>query len=240
MRRFKISDQTSRPSFCLVLGLVVFAGDAFPVCRVPQPRTVCAEYINSQVVVIAKLLSIREVGDNDGHFYSLATVTSLRGQVDSSFQVWEENSSGRATFDWKKGVEYLLFTSFSKQDRAWVIDGCGNSGPLSRSSAVLAAIKSMNLSAPYGEVEGMASTDSWTTALSDVTIRAVEDGKTFSAKTGQDGRFKIQLPVGHYQMTAIRAGWLLEPVPFSYENPSDLRLTGGACAQVQFSGTQKR
>jgi hypothetical protein len=206
MRCYKLSNQKSRRSFCLLLGLVIFAGDASSVWQVPQPRLVCAEYGNSQVVVIAKLLSTREIGDSDGHFHSLATTTRLRGQIDSSFQVWEENSSGRATFDWKKGAEYLLFTSFSKQDRAWVIDGCGNSGPLSRSRTVLAAIKSMNPAATDGEVEGMTSTDSWTTALPVVTIRAVANGKTFSTKMGPDGRFKIRLPVGRYRMTATRAG----------------------------------
>jgi hypothetical protein len=175
-------------------------------CQVPQPRLVCAEYTNSQAVVIAKLMRIREMGDGDGYFYSLATRNVLRGRTDPTFQVWEENSSGRATFDWKPGTDYLLFMSYSKQDRAWGIDGCGNSGPLSQSASVLAAINSAKANASDGLVDGMVSTDSWTTGIVDVTVRGVWNGMTFTARTNQAGRFQMRLPPGRYRLEAAVSG----------------------------------
>jgi hypothetical protein len=74
----------------------------------------------------------------------------------------------------------------------------------------------------------------------DVTITAIGNGMTFAAKSEQDGRFKIRLPSGRYRMQAMRSGWSFAPEPFSYENPADLTLTGGGCAQVQFSGIQNK
>lgn len=224
----------------LAAGLSVFASDAWSVCQVPQPRVACAEYANSQAVVIAKLVSIREVvhdDDIDGRVYTLAVSRRLKGQTEPNFQVWEENSSGRATFEWRTGIDYLLFAAYSNGDHAWVIDGCGNSGPLSLSAPALAAIESMKASAAEGVVEGMASTDSWRTGVRDVTIRAIGNGATFTTRTDQDGRFRIELPVGRYKMDAIRSGWSFAPIAFSYENPSDLTVTRGGCAQVQFGGT---
>jgi uncharacterized protein with HEPN domain len=228
-------------SLCrLAAALAFLAADASSVCQVPQPRLVCAEYANSQAVVTAKLVAIREVGDTDGHFYTLVSRARLRGQVGPTFDVWEENSSGRATFSWNVGAEYLLFTSYSNKDRGWVIDGCGNSGPLDRSTSVLASIKAINTSAADGVLEGMASTDSWTNGVSDVTIKAAGNGTTFTAKTNRDGRFTVRLPAGRYKISAIHNGWSFLPTPFSYENPADLNLARGGCAQVHFSGIQNK
>ena len=209
------------------------------VCPVPQPRLACAEYANSQAVIIAKLTSIREVThDNDigGHLYSLAARSILRGRMDPAFQVWEENSSGRATFDWIRGVDYLLFLSYSKLNGAWVIDGCGNSGPVIRSASVLSAIKAVKANAGDAAVEGLVSTDSWTTGVPDVTVRAIGNGTTIAVKTDQAGRFQMRLPAGRYKLAAVRTGWSFEPGLLSYENPTDLRITAGGCAQVHFSG----
>ncbi len=226
----------------LVTGLATFAPDALALCQVPRPRLVCAEYSNSQAVVIAKLSGVREVVDKDGfdgHVYTLETSTRLRGQIDNSFPVWEENSSGRATFGWAVGTTYLLFLSYDEPAHAWTLDGCGNSGRLDRSETTLAAIKSVQ-SSKIALVEGMASTSTGTTGIPAVTIRATGNGKTFSAKTDQNGRFQIQLPSGHYKLEAARPGRSFEPDPFSYEDPEDLKVTAGSCAQVQFIDAQKQ
>jgi hypothetical protein len=222
-------------------GFLIFTVDARPVCRVPQPRLLCAEDANSQVVVIAKLDSIREVvrdGSVEGHFYSFAARTRLHGKIDSAFQVWEEHSSGRSSFAWTKGVDYLLFASYSSRDRAWVIDGCGNSGPVDLSEPTLPIDRSVK-PGKDGIVSGMASTEAWTTGVPDVTITAVGRGKTFTARTNPAGRFEMLLPAGRYRMEASLSGWSFAPTLLSYENPADLVLTRRGCAQVHFSGSQK-
>jgi len=57
-----------------------------------------------------------------------------------TFRVYEGNDSGRASFDWKIGKGYLLFLFKSHENamaNAWALDGCGNSGPTSKSASVL-------------------------------------------------------------------------------------------------------
>jgi hypothetical protein len=232
----------ARTAALVLAALVTPSGSA--VCQVPQPRIVCAEYANSRAVIIATLRASRYAvidSDIDGHLYSFAVKKLLRGDPGSTFEVWEENSSGRATFDWKIGAEYVLFLAenVNQPTRASVIDGCGNSGPVSQSGNVLAQIKSIESRSPLGVVYGMVSTDSWTTGLSDVFVKAIGNGQTFSTKTDQTGRFMLRLPTGQYTLNAARPGWSFRPDPFGYESPQNLTVGSGYCAQVQFSSAGK-
>jgi len=86
----------------------------------------------------------------------------------------------------------------------------------------------------------MASTDSWTTGVPDVAITAIGNGVTFAAKTDSGGRFQIHLPAGRYQIAAALPGWSFEATPFSYENPGNLMLAAGGCAQVHLRGVESK
>jgi hypothetical protein len=190
------------------------------------------------VVAIAKLQSVRTVysdTDPDVNLYTLVTRDVLRGDIGSTFRVWEENSSGRAAFRWTKGTDYLLFLKYFERARAWVIDGCGNSGPVSRSAAVLSAIRSMQTKTPDGLVQGVVSTDSWTTGVPGVAVEAAGNGLTFRAKTDRNGRFEFRLPTGTYTLKAVRQDRVFKTLFYSYENPEKLNITPGYCAQIQFS-----
>jgi hypothetical protein len=43
------------------------------------------------------------------NIYYMHSLQVLRGDIDSNFEIYEGNDSGRAGFDWKKGHAYLLF-----------------------------------------------------------------------------------------------------------------------------------
>jgi Carboxypeptidase regulatory-like domain len=228
----------------LASGLAVLAALSWSYCRVPQPRLVCAEYAHSQAVVIAKLTAVRRAVDKndpdgiDGHFYTLVAREVLRGKIGPTFQVWEENSSGRAPFDWKKGEDYVLFLNYYEQDQAWGLDGCGNSGPLSRKASVVAAIKASRAATGDALVDGMVSAGSGPNGVPDVTVRAI--GTAFTSQTDEEGRFQMRLPPGRYRLQAFRAGWSFATQDITYEDPSDLRLSAGSCAQVQFNGHERK
>src|SRR5262249_45044028 len=120
----------------LAILLLFCTPSAKGMCQVPQPRLVCAEYFASKVVVeatLTRIKTIREESDPEGaiaHEYRLETKQKFRGHIGPVFKVYESNDSGRAGFDWKTGQEYLLFLFYTRSDKAWVLDGCGNSGPL--------------------------------------------------------------------------------------------------------------
>ena len=85
----------------LLVGLL--GSQTFALCRVPQPRRVCAEYFHSKGVVLARLDGVTPVkdsfGDLAGAYFSMTVERGLRGQVPRLFRIYESNDSGRATFD---------------------------------------------------------------------------------------------------------------------------------------------
>jgi carboxypeptidase family protein len=227
-------------SYLAVGTLAVSTLDAL--CSVPQPRSLCAEYFHSDAVVTASVANIRVVGDSEGHFYSMLTGNTLRGTVPPRFRIWEENSSGRATFNWKPGRTYLLFMRYSGDVRAWNMDGCGNSGPLPQHSGVLKRLRSIPTRPGDALVEGLASLrETSIDPIPNVTITATtrRNGKVFRTATGPNGRFRLRLPPGVYRLKATGHGFdFSKPELLSYEDPRRLNLTAGSCAQVQFTADQ--
>jgi hypothetical protein len=99
----------------LVIGCLGSMPLARAVCSQPQPRSVCAEYSASKLVVEATLLRIDNVlYKNDpesvtGSYYTLRIDRVFRGTAGQTVRIYEENASGRASFDWKVGRKYVLF-----------------------------------------------------------------------------------------------------------------------------------
>jgi hypothetical protein len=182
----------------LVLSVVLFlsACPAMAVCNVPQPRLVCAQYYASSVVVEATLTKITTIGDDAAFDYQLHANRLIRGQMAGNFRVYEENSSGRATFEWKPGRVYLLFLFYSSPDRAWELDGCGNSGPVNAATAVLQQIETIQMSRGGGVIHGNIRTSSPSVAVSGVTVDARGLGGVYRIATGENGTFEILVPVG--------------------------------------------
>jgi hypothetical protein len=215
---------------------------AWCVCQVPRPRLVCAEYSQSEAVVIAKLISVTSDSKKYPSYfiYRLIVVKRLRGQAPQTFDLYEGNDSGRATFDWNQNGKYLLFleqgSSVSHGD--WIVDGCGNSAPLANASTTLQQIQHMSSVSMRGTISGMVGTDSWTTGLPGVTIRVSGNHRTFETETNANGRFSQVVPVGTYTITAKKNGESVAAEPFSYENPAHAVIAPGGCAQVQFTDSQ--
>jgi hypothetical protein len=221
-------------SIGLVLILTRVAG---AVCNVPQPRLLCAEYFKSQAVVIAKLIRVRHAipkDEQDWFIYTLRTQRVFRGGTDSVFRVYEENSSARAGFDWRVGRPYLLFLDFDKTEKAWELDGCGNSGPVRRAAALLKVIETM-LANPGdgGVIRGSVNLDR-------VLVVAYGKQNSFKAFSNNDGDFKISVPAGDYTVRAFLPGWSFSEADFSYENPEKIHIENGGCAQLQFGSIRKR
>ena len=215
--------------------ILVFAANLFGLCQVPQPRRVCAEYFNSNAVVIARLDHIRHVvpkNEQDYYLYRLVTTKILRGKVASVFTIWEENSSGRASFDWKRGASYLLFVDPRQDSKDFVIDGCGNSVPMPAVKTLdqIAALKGKKDTLIQAGVGGEA--DAWSGPP--VTIVAQRaDGKRFKAITNAEGRVQFRVPAGNYRVFPLpEKDFGVEM--FSYDDPRHVVGVDGSCVQVQF------
>lgn len=219
-----------------------FSSSAWCVCQVPRPRLVCAEYSQSKAVVIAKLIGVTsDSKEYPSYFvYKFAVVKRLRGRVPYSFELYEGNDSGRASFNWRLNKQYLLFLIQADPSThyQWTIDGCGNSAPLSDAGATLRQIAHISSTDQDGVITGFVSTDSWTTGVPGATLAISGDRRTFETKTDANGRFSKVVPVGTYSITATKNGKPIPIEPFTYENPAHVVIAPGGCAQVQFSGSR--
>jgi hypothetical protein len=215
----------------------LFAAPAMPFCLAPQPRLVCAEYFNSAFVVTATLTKATTIPENASapvaRIYTLRVNRILRGKPQVVVQVFEENSSGRAGFAWVLGQEYLLFLSYSENDHTlWELDGCGNSGPITRAATALSVIGAIQTARGSSTIQGVVGGYGGP-LLSGMHIEARGQAGRFAAITDDKGEFQMRVALGQYSVNVIEAGRYFDRFDLGY---SDIEkpLEPGGCAQIQF------
>jgi hypothetical protein len=206
-------------------------------CFQPQPRLVCAEYFDSKIIVEATLVHIGGVRDPDSpaaylfYDYTLQVSKTLLGNSDVTIHIYEGNDSGRASFRWVKGRKFLLFLQYDSGVKAWVLDGCGNSGPLRKAGKALAQITAVQTKQGGGWIQGELNDQS-------EGIKIVAEGSPgiFSTESGKQGIFKIKVPTGQYKLRAVDPEGVFKytKAELSYEDPENIHIAPGSCAQVEF------
>jgi hypothetical protein len=222
----------------VIVLLTLVSGPAGARCNNPRPRLVCAEYFQSKAVVIAKLDGVTPVKDDyddlTGTYYSMTVEQSLRGQVARTFRVYEANDSGRAKFDWETGGSYVLFLRQRSQNGSWMIDSCGNSGPSNSKQSALDQIDMLDHNSNRARIQGAVGGVSFAFPLAGVQVEASGPGGVSTTETDAIGKFDMRVPPGKYQVRALSQGKTFVAEEFTYENPDNLVLESGGCAQVQF------
>jgi hypothetical protein len=220
----------------VLITTVVSSLQVAAVCLQPLPRLVCAEYFRSKAVVVANLAGLTKVkdsyGDVTGTYYSMTVERNLRGDVPRLFRIYEANDSGRADFIWEIGESYLLLLLEQPSDQGWVIDGCGNSGPLEFRGKAIQQIDAISPTSTDAKIQGAVGgrSSSFPLAGVQVEVRGSEGVKT--AQTGRDGTFEMQVTPGKYEVRALSTGKTFVPDELSYDDPGNLALQNGGCAQV--------
>ncbi len=225
-----------------IAGLFVPSANAF--CWVPQPQLVCAEYFASQLVVEATLTKISPIYDKRGDeaassfIYTLRVNRALRGEYQGSLRVLELNDSGRATFDWTSHRDYLLFLNYSANDKAWSLDGCGNSGPMSKAKAALAAIDAIEAATGGGVIHGIVSGEAAqdpSQGIAGIHIKIHGVNGNYTAITNAKGAFNVKVPAGEYRVRVVDSTRTFKKYFISYEDPDKVRIEPGGCVQIQFA-----
>jgi len=218
------------------LMLFLLVSSAASICMKPQPRLVCAEFFREQAVVIARLVRVRHVAVDptrddatDHYFYTMQTDRVLRGSMGGTFRVYEEMGTTAALFEWKPGERYLLFISYSRDLHGWVLDECGNSGPLRESAEALKTIDGIKTAKDGGVISG----ETW--PGTGVTIVVKGTGGKFQTRSDSENKFQVRVPAGVYTVRAALQGARFVAEPLSYEKPHGLRVANGGCAQIMFT-----
>jgi hypothetical protein len=200
---------------------------------------VCAEYFRSQLVVKATLVQTKTLHDKDdpdgisAYVYTVQVNQVIRGSAKGRLQVYEGNDSGRATFDWVPNREYLLFLFYEPNQKAWALDGCGNSGPLNAAATALSAIDAIKTSRS-STIRGVVSEQALSTPIAGVHVEAQGDKLRFTAVTNERGEFQFDVPPGRYSVSAVETGRLFGEADISYRDLDD-PIEPGGCAQVQLA-----
>lgn len=219
----------------MTLDLLGISKAAVAFCDMPQPRLVRAEYSQSDAVVTARLVKSQHVSPNDDqdyHLYTFKVEKLLHGSIPEEFVLWDENSSGRLTFDLLQGHKYLLFVNHWAQKGWWTADGCGNSGEVSKVAKALSEIQRMSAlrdALITGQVELAAPS-----AHAKVVAVRESDGKQFETQTRNDGRFALTVPSGKYAVKVTAGEKEFVTSWLSYEHAESVNLERGGCAQIQF------
>jgi hypothetical protein len=194
-----------------------------------------AEYSQSEAVVIAHLVRSRHITPKDDQDYRLYTFQAekiLRGSIPSQFVLWDENSSGRLSFDVLRGRKYLLFVDHWAERGWWTADGCGNSGEVSKVAKALREIQrttALRDALITGTVEAGIPV-----AHAKVLALRKNDGKQFETQTSDHGTFALTVPSGEYSVKVNARGKTFVTSWLSYENAESVKLESRGCAQIQF------
>jgi hypothetical protein len=163
----------------------------------------------------------------------------LRGTISSTFEVFEPNDSGRATFDWIRGKKYVLFLFYSPLEKSWKLDGCGNSGLLTGNSPVRAEVEALRHAHGPGMIQGLASRQELDKPVAGVHIEAKGAAAVYRAVTSETVTFRIQVPPGDYSVAAIDNRWLFSKADISYENPQKVQIQSAGCVQLQLFNRER-
>jgi hypothetical protein len=171
----------------------------------------------------------------DWYIYTLQSTKIYKGKIDSEFRVKEYNDTGRAGFFWRKGNSYLLFLQ-QGEDGTWSLYGCGNSRPLKPSNFALGVLESLPTRAG-GSIRGLILEGNSTNPVQGLTIEVRSDKRSYRVVTNKDGKFTVHVEAGLYTVRAVRPGWSFKRDEVeSYEDPSDIQIENGGCAQVVMTG----
>jgi len=226
----------------LLLGIVILSmpAQSRAGCNL-LPRLVCAEYANSELVVVARLMRTEHVvpaHQRDGYIYTMKTGRTLRGEIGDAFEIYEENSTGRASFVWIKGEEYLLFLK-SDGRGTWWLYGCGNSAPLKEAGFALRAIEAMK-TRRGGLIHGLVHSNYASDSVAGITVQIHGRDRDYSVITDKNGEFRLHVPAGTYDVHPSHKGWSFSRSIDGFEDPSALRMEDGGCAQIVFDTVEDR
>jgi hypothetical protein len=217
---------------------------ALPFCRLSQPRLVCAEYFASELVLKATLLQTSAIPDKDdpesnaAYIYTLRVDQLFRGKTPDRIRIYEENDSGRATFEWMPGTQYLLFLVRRSDANGWTLDGCGNSGPVAKKGAALSEIDAIKAAHDGGVIHGVVRVRTSLDFLPRIHVVAQGPRERYAATTDESGQFQIKVPAGRYSVRVVEDGRYFGTYDVSYEDADGIEIEPGGCAQIQLAETR--
>lgn len=213
-------------AFCFC-AIVTLAADVTFACSCLPKGTVLESFEESDVVIIARIISVQKSDPADKQHYFVDGVRSTTFIVEKVYKgnirvrdelVFAQGGGGDCIWPFKEeyiGESFLFYLNTPKTESPlWVASTCGRSRGLKRATEDLLYLDNLKklrgktrVSGEYGKWNGKDF------EIANKKIRFVGQKKTYETKTDENGVYEIyDLPPGQYQLEPeIQKGWRLDP-----------------------------
>ena len=133
------------------------------------------------------------------------------------------------------------FSVLLNSEKAWELDGCGNSGPISKANLALSEIAAIQTARGGGVIHGVVRGSEQEPETTIPGVRVEVRGTTghFETTTNEKGEFQIAVPAGLYVVSASQDGKSFGKADLSYEDPLRTRIEPGGCAQLELAELER-
>jgi hypothetical protein len=207
------------------VALLLFPNLVVACARAPKP-TVLQAYDESDVVVIARAISVEKLSDQSEKPMIGTLVSSTAMQVEKVFKgnlragdkiVFGQGNGIRCTWVFYEddiGKEYLFYlNSPPKGEKLWFEYGLGRSHLLEHAADDLLYLKKMDKVRGRTRISGTLDEDGLTgLSLEGQPIRIIGKNRTYVAKTDTNGVYELyDLPPGRYVLEPkLKFGWKVD------------------------------
>ena len=205
-------------------------------CLKPDPSVAC-EFLNSRVVFVGKVISVRTVPPHgqelDGWIYVLNVQEWFRGPHTKTIEVFTENTSGRFPLD--IGKTYVLFANH--YGGRLTITNCGNSAWLADVEGSVRELRKIKVPQD-AQIEGRISFSGIPDSgkhVRGIQVLIRSGARTFKAVTDADGWFRVHVPPGKYSVEVKPIPhWNISSYDLSYDDAQKVVAHRGHCSGLQF------
>lgn len=220
----------NRTALFLACALGVIGTPVAALCPSPVPKA-CSLFFDRDAVFVATVVSRAYVDNDESIRFEVRVSRVLRGQVTPNAHVYTGNDSGRLS--WDVGREYVVFAR-RREGRLWSGDDCGALSDPAKVAETLEEIEGLR-HATKSSIEGevLSGLPGLSAGVPGVLVRAGGNGHTYEGKSDQQGKFRIEVPPGRYDL-AIDARFVQFDVNELTHGTTKLSLVAGQCGQLQF------
>jgi hypothetical protein len=223
------------------LAAVAIAGPSAAIVANPKPR-VCNEFLRSTYVFAGTVLGEGQLAENGSteltHFYRVRVGEVFKGRMGSEVTLFTTNNSARGVLE--AGRRSVIFAELFAGKAAF--SGSSNTTSEPGVDAVIAEIRAVaQRDRQSASVAGRADIDGspgHPAAGLQLDVAGVSGHHT--VRTDSAGRFVVAVAPGRYAVRVAEQGWISRRGTYSYDDPADLLLPRGGCADVQLEVVRTR